>query len=285
MEGLAIRPNGTYVDATYGGGGHSKAILDRLDEGRLIVFDQDKDAANQVPQDKRLVFVRQNFRHIKAYLKLNKAIPVDGILADLGVSSHQIDTPDKGFATRFEGPLDMRMDSDNALTAASVVNNYEQQDLVRVFSDYGEVTNSKTLASTLVEARSSKPMESTTDLKEAVSNIVRGNRNKYLAQVFQALRIEVNDELGALRDLLKQSGEVLSEGGRMVVMSYHSLEDRLVKNYFRAGVFSGEPEKDLYGNYETPFKLITRKPIEAGEEEVGRNPRARSAKLRIAAKA
>jgi 16S rRNA (cytosine1402-N4)-methyltransferase len=284
LEGLALRPDGTYVDATFGGGGHSRVILDQLEGGRLIVFDQDADAEKQLPQDKRLVFVRQNFRHIKAFLKLHQATPVDGILADLGVSSHQLDTPKKGFSTRFDGPLDMRMDQDGDVTAASVINNYDEHDLVRIFSAFGEITNSKTLASVIVAARREKPIKTTDELKKAVSKLTKGNPNRYLAQLFQALRIEVNDEMGALQDLLQQSAEVLRPGGRMVLLAYHSLEDRLAKNFFKRGVFAGEPEKDLYGNFEVPYKLVNKKPIGAAEEEIARNPRARSAKLRIAEK-
>ncbi len=285
LDGLVINPDGIYVDVTFGGGGHSKAILNKLsDKGSLIAFDQDEDALRNIPDDERLIFVQQNFRHLERFLKFHEQYPVDGILGDFGVSSHQFDVGERGFSIRFDGPLDMRMNQQSSLTAAKIVNTYSEIDLQNVFSKYGEVINSKTLAQTIVAARISKKIESTQQLIKAIGSAVRGKENQYLAQVFQALRIETNDELGALKEFLEQSLSSLKPGGKLVVMSYHSLEDRLVKDFMKYGSFEGEQQKDDFGNIYRPFKLITKKPIEAGDEELKTNPRSRSAKLRIAEK-
>ena len=286
IEGLAIRPEGTYVDVTFGGGGHSRAILSRLDKyGRLLAFDQDADAQQNVIDDKRFVFIDQNFRYLKNFCRLHHAIPVDGILADLGVSSYQFDQAERGFSVRFDAELDMRMNRQSPLTAKEVVNSYPEAELHRIFGIYGEIQNAKSLANTIVTARLHKQIVTVADLKNVIAQrIPKGKENKYLAQVFQALRIEVNQELEALKQFLVQSAEVLESGGRLVVMSYHSLEDRLVKNYIGKGKFSGEVEKDLYGNDNKPFDAVSRGAITASEEEIKINNRARSAKLRIAVK-
>jgi 16S rRNA (cytosine1402-N4)-methyltransferase len=272
LEGLNIQANGTYVDVTFGGGGHSKAILEKLGpQGRLIGFDQDPDAKNNIPNDDRFTFVDQNFSFLKNQLRFLGIQKVDGILADLGVSSHQFDAADRGFSIRFDATLDMRMDQ------------LREQDLHKIFGMYGEVHNAKTLASLLVKARMIKPIETVGSFKELIKPLVkRGKENQYYAQVFQALRIEVNEELEVLKEFLIQSEAVLKLGGRLVVMSYHSLEDRLVKNFILKGKFSGELEKDLFGNTNTPFEAVTRKAHTATEEELKINNRARSAKLRIA---
>ena len=284
IEGLAIRPEGTYVDVTFGGGGHSRAILSRLDKyGRLLAFDQDADAQQNVIDDKRFVFIDQNFRYLKNFCRLHHAIPVDGILADLGVSSYQFDQAERGFSVRFDAELDMRMNRQSPLTAKEVVNSYPEAELHRIFGIYGEIQNARSLANTVVTARLHQPIVTVADLKNVIAQrIPKGKENKYLAQVFQALRIEVNQELEALKQFLVQSAEVLESGGRLVVMSYHSLEDRLVKNYIGKGKFSGEVEKDLYGNDNKPFEAVSRGAITASEEEIKNNNRARSAKLRIA---
>ncbi|MGV3559781.1 16S rRNA (cytosine(1402)-N(4))-methyltransferase RsmH [Larkinella arboricola] len=292
IEGLNLKPGGTYVDVTFGGGGHSREILRQLQpgpdsEGRLIVFDQDPDARANADaiDDPRLTFVAANFRHLKRYLRLYKIDYVDGILADLGISSHQIDTPERGFSTRFDADLDMRMSQSGELTARKVINDYPEDQLHKIFGMYGEVINARTLASVIVSSRVNRSIETVNDLKAVLQRYApRGKEYKYFAQVFQALRIEVNQELATLEEFLTQVPEVLAPGGRLVVMSYHSLEDRLVKNFIRSGNFRGDVEKDLYGNELKPLQSITRKPIEASAEEVDRNPRARSAKLRIAEK-
>ncbi|MFM7015557.1 MAG: 16S rRNA (cytosine(1402)-N(4))-methyltransferase RsmH [Bacteroidota bacterium] len=285
LDGLMINPDGIYVDVTFGGGGHSKAILNKLsDKGSLIAFDQDEDAIGNLPNDERLIFVQQNFRHLERFLKFHEQHPVDGILADFGVSSHQFDVGERGFSIRFDGPLDMRMNQQSVLTAAKIVNTYTEVDLQNVFSKYGEVINSKTLAQAIVAARISKKIETTQQLIKAIGSAIRGKENQYLAQVFQALRIETNDELGALKEFLEQALASLKPDGRLVVMSYHSLEDRLVKDFMKFGSFKGEQQKDDFGNIYRPFKLITKKPMEAGDEELKINPRSRSAKLRIAEK-
>ena len=285
LEGLAINPDGIYVDATYGGGGHSSAIEQKLKHGKLVVFDQDVDALNE-NKSEHILFINQNFRHLKKYLKYYEMIPIDGLLADLGVSSHQIDTPERGFSTRYDAELDMRMNKNNPLTAKEIINTYSESELQRVFSEYGEIINSKRLASTIATARNEKELSTINELKDAIKSCVnKVNDHQYYAQAFQALRIEVNDELGALKDLLTQSGEVMKKGGRLVVISYHSLEDRLVKNYIAKGKFEGEAEKDFYGNrLEVPFKAVNKKPIVADDTERNKNPRSRSAKLRIAEK-
>jgi 16S rRNA (cytosine1402-N4)-methyltransferase len=287
IEALNIRPDGIYVDATFGGGGHSLKILEQLKEGRLIAFDQDDDARKEAEKIKSrsFTFCQANFMYLKKYLKLNGVAKADGILADLGISSHQIDSPERGFSTRFDGPLDMRMDKNIAQTAAGVLNEYAEQDLHRIFGMYGELKNARTAARLIAQERVNKPFVRTEDLKNVLQGIApRGKENKYFAQVFQALRIEVNDEMKALENFLHQSGEVLETGGRLVMMSYHSLEDRLVKNFMNKGKMFGEVEKDFYGNEIKPFEAVTRKPIEASAEEIGENSRARSAKLRIAEK-
>ncbi|GAB3772728.1 16S rRNA (cytosine(1402)-N(4))-methyltransferase RsmH [Spirosoma horti] len=287
IDGLNLQPGGTYVDITFGGGGHSREILNQLEGGRLFGFDQDADArANaQAIGDPRLTFVASNFRNIKRYLRLYKAEQVDGILADLGISSHQIDTPERGFSTRFDADLDMRMNQQADRTARQVVNEYSEAELHRILGMYGEITNARTAASALVSARSNRPINTVNDLKAALQRYApRGKENKFFAQVFQALRIEVNEELQALEEFLEQVPEILKPGGRLVVMSYHSLEDRLVKNFINKGKFQGDVEKDLFGNDLKPLQSVTRKPIEATPEEIARNPRARSAKLRIAEK-
>jgi 16S rRNA (cytosine1402-N4)-methyltransferase len=287
LDGLNIKASGIYVDATFGGGGHSKAILEKLNGGKLIAFDQDDDAKKEAEKidHRSFTFCQANFMYLKRYLKLNGITEVDGILADLGISSHQIDSPQRGFSTRFDGPLDMRMDRNISTTAASVLNEYPEGKLHKIFGMYGELKNAKTVARIIVQARVNKLFERTEDLKEVLETVApRGKENKYFAQVFQALRIEVNDEMKALENFLHQSGEVLKSGGRLVVMSYHSLEDRMVKNFMNKGKVFGEVEKDFYGNQLKPFKPITRKPVEASEAEVEKNKRARSAKLRIGEK-
>ena len=286
IEGLDIRPDGVYVDVTFGGGGHSREILKHLNtNGRLLAFDQDADAQQNIPNDDRLTFIDQNFRFLKNNCRLHAAIPVDGVLADLGVSSHQFDRPERGFSIRFDADLDMRMDQSSSLTAKEVINSYAEEDLHRIFGIYGEIQNAKSLAKTIITARLNGSIETVAELKEAISRLIpKGKENKYLAQVFQALRIEVNQELEALQDFLMQAAEVLKVGGRLVVMSYHSLEDRLVKNFIAKGKFRGEVEKDFFGNQIKPFEQVSRKAITASDEEIKMNNRARSAKLRVAVK-
>lgn len=285
IDGLQIQQNGIYVDVTFGGGGHSREILQHLgDKGKLFAFDVDEDAKRNVPDDKRFTLIQSNYRHIKRFLRLYGVTQVNGILADFGISSHQIDEPSRGFATRFDAPLDMRMNRSESISARDVVNTYSAEQLQHILGYYGEVINAKTLAHRIVEARAQQPIETTGELVEVCRAVAKGIEVKYFAQVFQAIRIEVNDELNAIREFLQQSMEILAPGGRLVVMSYHSLEDRLTKNFMKAGVFEGEPKKDLYGNYEHHLKVITRKPIEATAEELKINTRARSAKLRIAEK-
>jgi 16S rRNA (cytosine1402-N4)-methyltransferase len=285
IEGLNINPAGIYVDVTFGGGGHSREILKHLTTGKLYAFDQDEDAVKNSIRDDRFVLIKQNFRYLKNFLKMYDALPIDGLLADLGVSSHQFDEAERGFSIRFDAKLDMRMDQNTKQTAAEVLNTYSEEDLKRIFRLYGEVENAGYLASIIFHNRKDKQIETVNDLKTMIVKCVkRGRENQYYAQVFQALRIEVNKELDVLQDLLMQSLEVLKPGGRLVVISYHSLEDRLVKNIMRSGKFEGDVEKDFYGNPLTPFKQITRKPIVPSEKENEENSRARSAKLRIAEK-
>jgi len=286
IDGLKIIPSGTYVDCTFGGGGHSKKILEKLNEaGKLVVFDQDEDARKNVPDDKRIIFVPHNFRHVQRFLRLHKIQKVNGILADLGVSSHQFNEAGRGFSTRFDAALDMRMNQNEKMTAADVLKNYSEEKLHKLFEKYGEVTNSKTLAKTIVEFRKTQPLKSINQFKNLVYPIVKGNPEKYFAQVFQALRIEVNDELHVLKEMLLQSVEVLEEGGRIVVITFHSLEDRIVKNFFKNGNFEDEQEHDLFGNKtKSHLKVITKKPIVPSAEELKLNPRSRSSKLRIAEK-
>lgn len=289
MEGLNLRGDGIYVDVTFGGGGHTREILKQLDpnKGKLFSFDQDEDAkanADQISHES-FHFVEGNFRFLKRYLKVQRIEKVDGILADLGVSSHQIDTAERGFSIRFDGPLDMRMDKVGNKTAQQILNEYPEQELHKIFGIYGEVRNAKTLASEVVKARINNRFETIAQFKDVLKTLApRKEENKYMAQVFQALRIEVNDELKALEDMLVQASDMLNVGGRLVVMSYHSLEDRLVKNFIAKGKFFGEVEKDFYGNVHKPLESIYRKPIEASDAEVAINKRARSAKLRVAEK-
>ncbi len=285
VEALNLKIDGIYVDATFGGGGHSRLILEKLGpDGKLFSFDQDLDAQSNLIDDSRFTFLPANFRYLKRFLKLNGVKQVDGILADLGVSSHQLNQPERGFSYRFEADLDMRMDKEGEKTAAHVINKYSEKDLVQVFSEYGEVRNSKTLAKAIVDARKVKEVKSINQFLVAIEDVVRGSRPRYLAQVFQALRIEVNEELEALKDFLKESLEVLRPGGRLSVISYHSLEDRLVKNFMKKGGFGNEFIQDDFGNIYRPFKLITKKALEPGKEEIKMNSRARSARFRVAEK-
>jgi 16S rRNA (cytosine1402-N4)-methyltransferase len=285
IDGLAIIPQGTYVDVTYGGGGHSRAILEKLTTGRLIAFDQDADVIDNSIADERFLLLNQNFKYLKNFLRLHNAIPVNGILADLGISSHQIDDPERGFSTRFEGDIDFRMDRRKALNGRTVINTWDEHELIKIFAVYGEVANPKKLATNIINYRATKEIITTEDLKEAIGNCApKGKEFRYQAQVFQALRIEVNGELDVLKEMLQQANDVLAPGGRLVVLTYHSLEDRLVKNFIKTGNFEAIVEKDFYGNLQTPFKRISRKPITPSEEELKVNNRARSAKLRIAEK-
>lgn len=286
VEQLSIHEEGIYVDCTFGGGGHSALILERLGpKGKLIAFDQDADAKNNLPADERLLFIPQNFRYLRRFLKLNGIEMVDGLLADLGISSHQIDEASRGFSTRFNAALDMRMDQRQELTAATVLNSYTEHRLHKIFEQYGEVTNAKTLAKTIVEARRIQKMETIEVFKTAVHSLVKGNPNKYFAQVFQALRMEVNDEMGALKELMEQIPGVLKPGGRAVIITFHSIEDRLVKVFFRDNRFD-EPEENPFENKEEVkvLRLINKKPITASAEEQKSNPRSRSAKMRVAEK-
>jgi 16S rRNA (cytosine1402-N4)-methyltransferase len=286
IDGLNINPSGVYVDVTFGGGGHSREILKNLNkDGILIAFDQDPDAQRNKINDPRFLFVDQNFGFLKNNLRLLGYKHVDGILADLGVSSHQFNEPSRGFSTRFEADLDMRMDKQRALTAAGVLNSYTEDKLHKIFGIYGEVKNAKSLARAIVTSRMQQPIATLADFKKAIAaHIPKGKENKYMAQVFQALRIEVNAEIEVLESFLEQSAAVLNPGGRLVVMSYHSLEDRPVKNFIAKGKFRGEVDKDFFGNEEKPFKSITRKAVVANDEELAKNSRARSAKLRIGEK-
>jgi len=286
IEGLSIKPDGIYVDCTFGGGGHSKVILQSLGtKGKLVAFDQDPDARENLPDDERLVFVSHNFRHLQRFLRLEGIMAVDGIMADLGVSSHQFDEAERGFSIRYNAELDMRMDPRQKLTAFDVVQTYTEQQLHRLFEQYGEVSNSKTLAKTIVQVRNVASLKTIDGFKNALREIVKGNPNKYFAQVFQALRIEVNDELGALKEMLQQIPSLLKPGGRVAIITFHSLEDRLVKNFFRRGSFD-EPAENPFINTEqvSELKIITKKPILPSEEEMRQNPRSRSAKLRVAEK-
>jgi len=283
IDGLNIKPDGVYVDVTFGGGGHSREILKHLgNDGVLIAFDQDPDAQRNKIDDPRFHFVDQNFAFFKNNLRLLGFKAVDGVLADLGVSSHQFNEADRGFSTRFESSLDMRMDKQGKLTAAEVLNTYTEDALHKIFGMYGEVKNAKSLARAIVTGRVDRPVLTLADFKAvAAAHIPKGKENKYMAQVFQALRIEVNKEIEVLEHFLSQTADVIKPGGRLVVMSYHSLEDRPVKSFIAKGKFKGEVEKDFYGNEIKPFKIITRKAIVADAEELARNSRSRSAKLRI----
>lgn len=285
IEALDIKPNGTYVDVTFGGGGHSKAILERLSEdGRLFAFDQDPDAVNNAIEDDRFCLIEENFDKLEESLKLYRANKVDGILADLGISSHQIDCAERGFSTRFDGALDLRMNYQKGLTASDVVNSYSLQELCRILNDYGELPNGYNIAKVIV-SKQEEGLFTTAELIEVLTKsgcVPKGKENKFFAKVFQALRIEVNQELSCLRNMLEQCAKVMVADARLVVMSYHSLEDRLVKNYMKAGNCDGVVSKDFYGNVISPFEVLTRKPMMATEEEMEMNPRSRSAKLRIA---
>jgi 16S rRNA (cytosine1402-N4)-methyltransferase len=285
VDGLNIKPDGVYIDVTFGGGGHSKEILSRLGpEGKLFAFDQDEDALANVLPDERFVLINENFRHTKRFLRFSGVKSVDGILADLGVSSHQFDVPERGFSTRFDAELDMRMSQKNDLNANRVVNEYDEANLKRVFLDYGELKNAPLLARTIVESREQQPLTTTDELKEVLAKFLPERvRNKILAQIYQAIRIEVNQEMDALKEFLEQSLEILNPGGRLSVISYHSLEDRLVKRFMKNGMFEGEPERDFFGNFSVPFKTVG-KLIVPDKEEIKLNNRARSAKLRIAEK-
>ena len=286
MEGLAIKPDGVYVDVTFGGGGHSKEILSRLGEkGTLYGFDQDADAENNIPEDDRFVFVRSNFRYLSNFMRFHGETEIDGLLADLGVSSHHFDDKDRGFSFRFQGMLDMRMNTRAGKTAADILNTYTEEALSTLFYLYGELKNSRKLASVIVKARETKPLETTDEFLALITPYIgKDKEKKMLAQVFQALRIEVNDEMRALREMLQQAMHLLKPGGRLVVMTYHSLEDRLVKNFFKSGNFEGTISQDFFGHIQSPFRLINNKVITPSSEEVEVNPRSRSAKLRIAEK-
>lgn len=283
IELLDIQKEGVYVDVTFGGGGHSKAILEKLgDKGRLIAFDQDEAALANVATDERLLFIPQNFREIKRFLRYHGYKKVDGILADLGVSSHQLDEGSRGFSYRFEAPLDMRMSQDMATTAADLINDLSAEEMQQVFGENGEVRNARTLAQQLVAARSQKTIRTIGEFLQVVEPNIIGDRFRYLSQVFQALRIEVNQEMDALKEMLEASKELLAPKGRIVVIAYHSLEDRMVKNFFKTGDCAGVQQKDFYGNITRPFQILTKKPVEPSAEEIKRNPRSRSAKLRAA---
>ena len=288
IDGLHIDPAGTYVDVTFGGGGHSKAILAKLGpEGRLFSFDQDPDAWEQAEKidDERLTLITANFRYLEKYLRLHRVKQVDGILADFGVSSFQLDAPERGFSIRFDGPLDMRMGPSASMTAAELLNNYSAAELQRILGMYGEVKNARTLAQAIIQARTQKALETTQEFKEILNKLAPKHREfKYFAQVFQAIRIEVNQELAVIEEFLEQAPAVLKPEGRLVIMSFHSLEDRLVKNFIKAGNVQGKEDKDLFGVVHRPLESVIRKPITASEEELKLNPRSRSAKLRIASK-
>ena len=286
VDGLNVRPGGTYVDVTFGGGGHSREVLSRLGEnGRLLGFDQDEDAERNVPDDGRFTFVRSNFRYLKNFLRYHGVEQVDGILADLGVSSHHLDEAERGFSFRFDGRLDMRMNRQAALTAADVVNTYDEERLADVFRLYGELKNARRLAGVLVKARATREVQTIADFLEVVKPLFgREREKKELAKVFQALRIEVNQEMQALIEMLNAATQVLRPGGRLAVITYHSLEDRLVKNLMRTGNVEGKEDKDFFGNRQTPFRIVTNKVVVPGQDELEANPRSRSAKLRVAEK-
>lgn len=283
IEGLDIRPAGTYVDVTFGGGGHSRAILEKLTTGRLIAFDQDRDAIENIIDDNKFTLINHNFRYLKNFLKYHDAIPVDGILADLGVSSHQFDEAGRGFSMRFRGALDMRMNTGQEKSASEVLNEYAEEELTTMFRNYGELPNAAAISRAICSQRKAGIIKTFEDLEATLGKFAqRGKENKFFAKVLQALRIEINDELAALKEMLMQSANVLKEGGRLVVISYHSLEDRLVKNFIKTGNFEGKQEKDFYGNPKRIFEPVNRKPITPSEKELRENNRSRSAKLRIA---
>jgi len=284
VEGLQVKPNGIYVDCTFGGGGHSRAILDQLGpKGKLYVFDQDESARQNLPNDPRVEFVPHNFRHFSRMMRFYGIKGVDGVLADLGVSSHQFDEGSRGFSIRFDAALDMRMDKRQTQTAATILQESSEEALHKIFERYGEVTNAKTLAKTIVQYRQSTPLQSTEQLKNAIHHIVKGNPHRYFAQIFQALRIAVNDEFGALEDLLTQLPPLLQQGARVVIITFHSLEDRIVKNFFKTGSMSQTAVDEVFGTKpDSPFLIITKKPIIPSAAEQRKNPRSRSAKMRIA---
>ncbi|MDM1073573.1 16S rRNA (cytosine(1402)-N(4))-methyltransferase RsmH [Empedobacter brevis] len=283
VDALISNESGIYVDCTFGGGGHSREILNRLDlNGKLFSFDQDVDAVRNKIDDNRFELVEQNFRFLKNNLRFRGVKQVDGVLGDLGVSSHQFDTPERGFSTRFDGELDMRMNQNAKLSAKTIINEYEEEDLARVFYDFGELQGSYRLAREVVKARADKQINTIDELKQIFSFIPKMKENKFFAQMFQALRIEANDEMAALKEMLTQCGEVIKPGGRLVIISYHSLEDRLTKRYMKNGMFEGEPERDVFGNWSAPFKPLQSKVIVPTQDEINENPRARSAKMRIA---
>lgn len=285
IEGLHIHPNGIYVDVTYGGGGHSRAILDQLDKGKLFAFDQDEDAKDNAINDARFTLIPENFRHLKNFLRLFGVKKIDGLLADLGVSSHQFDTAERGFSTRFDGPIDSRMNQKSTQSGADILNTYSLEELTQVFRMYGELKNAYKMSQLIVETRENEPFETIEQLKKSLIHLAPRNReNKFFAQVFQALRIEVNEELEALEEMLQQCTDIMNPGGRLVVMSYHSLEDRIVKNFIRSGNIKGEVHKDFYGNVLNDWEAINRKPFMAQENEIEINSRARSVRLRIAKK-
>lgn len=285
IENLVTRPDGNYVDATFGAGGHSRSILSKLNaKGRLYAFDQDVDVLANVPEDERLTLVESNFRYIKPWLRYHGVNGVDGIMADLGVSSHQLDMPERGFSYRFDAPLDMRMNIESDLTAEQVVQTYSEEALLEMLSQYGEVRNSRTLAKGIVQARSQMRLKTTFDFNHLLDSYVVGPRMKYLSQVYQAVRMEVNDEIGALKDLLSEGADILKPGGRFVVITFHSIEDRIVKNFFKTGQFDGRFIQDDFGVIHRPFRLVHKSVITAGKEEIKSNVRSRSAKLRVAEK-
>jgi 16S rRNA (cytosine1402-N4)-methyltransferase len=285
IEGLNIKSDGVYTDVTFGGGGHSAAMLNKMGEmGKLYAFDQDEDALKNIPDDKRFRLLPFNFRFLKQSLRLERVKELDGVLADLGVSSHQFDTAERGFSFRFDAELDMRMNQAGEINAKDILNTYTAEKLQNIFGFYGEVRNAKTLANVIVQARQQKKIERISELLRIMEPYIIGKENRYLSQVFQALRMEVNDEIGALKDLLVQATDLLKPGGRLVVLTYHSLEDRLVKNWIKNGSFEDEPQKDEFGRYQCPLKAINKKPIQPSDAEINENNRARSAKLRIAEK-
>jgi len=285
VDGLDIRPNGVYVDVTFGGGGHSKEILNKLNQGKLFAFDQDEDALQNTLNDTRFTLINANFKYLKNFLRYYKIDAVDGIIADLGISSYQIDNPERGFSTRYNSELDLRMDRRNQLSAQKILSEYNEEALSKIFYEYGEIKQSRRIAQTIVSAREKNQIITVEDLKNVTAPFAeRGKENKFYAQLFQSLRIEINQEMEVLKELLVQSLQVLKPNGRLVVIAYHSLEDRIVKNFMKSGNFEGAVEKDFFGNEQSPFTLITRKPIVPSESETEINKRARSAKLRIAEK-
>ena len=285
IKGLNIKPNGVYVDATFGGGGHSKLILEHLDDGQLFAFDQDQVTQDNILSDNRFKLINTNFRYIKSFLRMEGIEKIDGLLADLGVSSYQFDNADRGFSIRFESELDMRMNTETIITAKEIINNYSEENLSKIFYEYGELRNSRQIAREILHKREVAPIITTIDLINSISHLSPlRKKNQFLARVFQSIRIEVNEEIASLKDMLKSAIELLNKTGRLVVLSYHSIEDRLIKNLFKKGNFEGDVEKDFYGNIIRPFKEINNKIIVASAEEIRSNPRSRSAKLRIAEK-